>query len=121
MAVALWEVFVRKLYASCLVFVLGASLIGIPAMARPANPASAPLGLVMQAERARQGADVTSGGATIYEGDRLETQDDGTLRARLGGSQIYLRPDTIAEIHGLTAGYSASLLHGTVIASSPEG
>jgi len=90
-------------------------------MAMPANPPSAPLGSVMQADRAHQGVDLASGGATIYDGDRLETQDDGTLRARLGKSQLYMQQSTIAEVHGLSNGYSANLLHGTVIASSPEG
>jgi len=112
---------VRTLVLSCLVVVLSATLIGIPAMAMPANPASAPLGSILQAERAHAGADIASGGATIYDGDRLETQGDGTLRVRLGGSQMYLRPSTMTEVHGLSNGYSASLLQGTVIASSPEG
>ena len=108
----------RTLLVSGLIVVLSVMLVGAPVMAKPA---SAPLGSVMQAERAHLGADITSSGATIYDGDRLETQDDGTLRARLGGSQLYLRQGTIAEVHGLSNGYSASLLHGTVIASSPEG
>jgi hypothetical protein len=112
---------VRTFFASSLVAVLSAMLIGIPTTAMPANPASAPLGSVVQAERAHLGADITSGGATIYDGDRLETQEDGTMRARLGGSQMYLRPSTVADVHGLSNGYSASLLRGTVIASSPEG
>jgi hypothetical protein len=112
---------VRTFFVSSSVAVLSLMLIGIPATAVPANPASVPLGSVMQAERAHLGADVTSGGATIYDGDRLETQEDGTLRARLGGSQMYLRPSTAADVHGLSNGYSASLLRGTVIASSPEG
>ena len=120
-AAALLEEQVRKLFASSFVFVLSTLLIGMPAMATPANPASAPLGFVLQAEHANLGAGVTSGGATIYEGDRLETQDNGTLRARLGGSQMYLRPSTLAEVHSLSNGFSASLLSGTVIASSPAG
>ena len=111
----------RKLVQFSFVVVLGIMLAGTPLMAVPAHPASAPLGSVMQAERAHVGADITSGGATIYDGDRLETQEDGTLRARLGGSQMYLRPSTLAEVHSLSNGYSASLIHGTVIASSPEG
>ena len=118
---ALLEDFVQKLFLSCLAIVLSVLLIVIPSVAMPANPASAPLGWVLQAERAHVGADLTSGGATIYDGDRLETQEDGTLRARLKNSQMYLRPDTVAEVHGLANGYSASLLRGTIIASSPEG
>jgi hypothetical protein len=119
--VALSEEFVRTLGMSVLIVVLSVSLIGTPAMATPANPASAPLGWVLQAERAHVGVDITSGGATIYDGDRLETQEDGTLRARLGNSQMYLRQSTLAEVHGLSNGYSASLLRGTVIASASEG
>src|SRR6266566_5641928 len=119
--VAVSEDFVRRWGKSALVVVLSVSLIGIPALATAANPASAPLGWVLQADRAHVGADITSGGATIYDGDRLETQGDGTLRARLGGSQMYLRPSTLAEVHGLSNGFSASLLYGTIIASSPAG
>jgi hypothetical protein len=109
-----------SLKASLLV-VLSTILIAIPLVAMPANPPSAPLGSIMQADRARQGVDFASSGATIYDGDRLVTQDDGTLRARLGKSQLYLQPSTLAEVHGLANGYSANLLHGTVVASSPEG
>ena len=111
----------RTLSWAGLVLVLCAALVGIPAVAMPANPASAPLGVVLQAERAQVGVDITSNGATIYEGDRLETMYDGNLRARLGGSQMYLRPGTSTEVHGLSNGFSASLLRGSVIASSPEG
>jgi hypothetical protein len=112
---------VRTSLKASLLVVLSTMLVAIPLVAMPANPPSAPLGSVMQADRARQGADLTSGGATIYDGDRLVTQDDGTLRARLGKSQLYLQPSTLAEVHGLANGYSASLLHGSIIASSPEG
>jgi hypothetical protein len=115
------EDFVRTLFRTSLILVMGAALAGIPALAMPANPASAPLGVVLQAERAKAGVDITSEGATIYEGDRLETLEDGSLRARLGGSQIYLRRDTSTEVHGLSNGFSASLLYGTVVVSSPEG
>jgi hypothetical protein len=119
--VALLEDFLPAPGMSILVGVLSVSLIGIPAMATPANPASAPLGWVLQADRAHVGADLMSGGATIYDGDRLETQEDGTLRARLGNSQMYLRQNTLTEVHGLSNGFSASLLRGTVIVSTPEG
>jgi hypothetical protein len=106
---------------SILVVVLSAALMGIPATAKTVNPASAPLGMILQADRAHVGADITSGGATIYEGDRLETLDDGTLRARLGASQMYLRQNTSTEVHGLSNGFSASLMRGTVVVSCPEG
>ena len=111
----------RTLIKASVLVILSIMVLGIPVMAMPANPPSAPLGSVMQADRAHQGVDLTSGGATIYDGDRLETQEDGTLRARLGKSQLFMHQSTAAEVHSLSNGYSANLLHGTVIASSPEG
>jgi hypothetical protein len=34
---------------------------------------------------------------------------------------MYLSESTAAEVHGLPNGFSASLMHGTVVVSSPEG
>jgi hypothetical protein len=113
-----WEDFVRKFFLTGIALGLTMAIAIIPAVA---SPVSAPLGVIIQADRAQVGSDITSGGATIYEGDRLETQDIGTLRARMGGSQMYLRPSTAADVHGLPNGFSANLLHGTVILSSAEG
>jgi hypothetical protein len=112
---------VRTLYKTSLIVFLSTALVGAPAMAAPASPASAPLGVVLQADRAQVGADVTSGGATIYDGDRLQTMGDGTLRASLGGPQLYLRNGTAAQVHVLPNGFSADLATGTVVVSSTEG
>jgi hypothetical protein len=112
---------VRTLLKFSLLLALSVTLVGVSAMASPANPPSAPLGSVMQADRAHQGVDLASSGSTIYDGDRLQTQDDGTLRALLGKSQLFMQHSTLTEVHGLANGYSASLLTGTIIASSPAG
>jgi hypothetical protein len=109
------------LIKSVLLAVLSFTILEIPATGVPANPASIPLGSVLDAERAQLGADITFGGATIYDGDRLETQEDGILRVRLGKSQMYLQPSTAAEVHRAPNGYVASLFRGTVAVSSPEG
>ena len=109
------------LIKSILLAVLSFSILEIPATCVPANPASIPLGSVLQAERIHLGVDTTSGGATIYDGDRLETQEDGILRVLLGKSRMDLQPSTSAEVHRLPNGYVASLFRGTVSASSPEG
>ena len=111
----------RTVLRSGLAIVLAVALVGMPMMAAPTNPASAPLGVILQADRAQVGVDIMNSGATIYEGDRLETLGDGTLRARLGGPQIYLRPNTSAEVHSFSNGFSASLMHGTVVVSSAKG
>jgi len=96
-------------------------MIGAPAIAAPSSSPSAPLGVVVQAEHAQLGADATSGGATVYDGDRLQTTWTGNLRASLGGPQIYLKQNTIAEVHGLPNGFSADLTSGTVVVSSKAG
>ena len=80
---------------------LGAVLIGMPALASPASPASAALGVIVQAENPRAEADLATTGSTIYDGDRLQTINGGTLRAQLGGSQMYLRANTTAQVHSL--------------------
>jgi hypothetical protein len=112
---------VRTLARTCLFLILGAALVGMPAMASPRSPVSAPLGMILQAENAQVGADITSGGATIYDGDRLATESGGALRAQLGGPQMYLRGSTVALVHGLPNGFSAELGTGTVVISSAEG
>lgn len=104
-----------------LAIVLSAAMVCVPFVTAPASAASAPLGVVLQAERATVGADATLGGATIYDGDRLGTSQNGTLRARLGGSQMYLRASSSARVHTLSNGFSAELNGGTVVVSSPEG
>ena len=96
-------------------------LIDVPAMAMPESAAPAPLGSILEAQRAHEIFDSTFSGATIYDGDLLETQEHEALRARLGKSQIYLQQDTTAQVHALPNGYLASLLRGSVIASSSEG
>jgi len=112
---------VRILFNVCLFVILSAAIVGTPAFASPAGPASAPLGVVLQADNAQVGADVTAGGATVYDGDRLRTESGGTLRAQLGGPQMYLRQSTIAMVHGLPNGFSAELGGGTVVVSSTQG
>jgi hypothetical protein len=114
------EVFVQPMFRNSLLAIIGFTLIGMPASASPKTPASAPLGVVLQADNAQVGQDVTAGGATIYDGDRLQTTD-GTLRARLGGPQIFLHTNTVTQVHGLPNGFSAELGAGTVAISSTQG
>jgi hypothetical protein len=112
---------VRTLLNTCFFVILSAAVVGTPAFASPANPASAPLGVILQADNAQVGADITAGGATIYDGDRLQTESGGTLRAQLGGPQMYLRQNTSALVHGFPKGFSANLGTGTVVVSAIQG
>ena len=96
-------------------------LIEAPVMAAPASSPSAPLGVVVAAENANVGAGVTTSGATIYDGDRLQTPANSNLRVRLGSGQMVLRQNTIADVHTFPNGFSANLDTGTVVVSSAAG
>ncbi len=90
-------------------------------MAAPASSPSAPLGVVVAAENANVGTGITSTGATIYDGDRLQTPVGSSLRVRFGSGQLALRQSTIADVHAFPNGFSANLASGTVAVSSVEG
>lgn len=119
--ISLLEDFMRRLLMSVPIAILGAALIAMPVTAAPRSPLSKPVGIVLQADHATVGADVTSENSILYEGDILQTGPLGTLHARLSDSQVDLFPSTSAQIHGDPNGFSASLSHGTVVASSAEG
>ncbi len=90
-------------------------------MAAPAGTPAVPLGVILTAENANVAAGVTNSGATVYDGDRLTTPTNASLRARLGSGQIILRQSTSADVHSLPNGFLANLNSGTVVVSSPEG
>jgi hypothetical protein len=115
------EVYVRKLLTAFLIVSLSVVLMEAPVLAAPASSPSAPLGVVVAAENANVGAGVTTSGATIYDGDRLQTPANSTLRVRLGSGQIVLRQNSIADVHTFPNGFSANLNAGTVVVSSAEG
>lgn len=118
---ALREAYVRKLFSAVLIATLSLVLIEAPVMAAPSSSPSAPLGVVVAAENANVGAGVTTSGATIYDGDRLQTPANSTLRVRFGTGQMVLRQNTIADVHSFPNGFSANLNNGTVVVSSTEG
>jgi hypothetical protein len=112
---------VRKLFIAVLIGTLCAVLIEAPVMAAPASSPVAPIGVVVAAENANVGAGVTTSGATIYDGDHLQTPPNSTLRVRLGTGQLVLRQNTTADVHSFPNGFSANLETGTVVVSSPAG
>jgi hypothetical protein len=112
---------VRKIFTAILVGTLCAVLIEAPVMAAPARSPEAPIGVVLASENANMGAGVTTSGATIYDGDRLQTPANSTLRVKLGSGQIVLRQNSIADVHSFPNGFAANLDSGTVVVSSAAG
>jgi hypothetical protein len=112
---------VHKTCGAFLIAILGVLMLESPVMAAPPGTPTAPLGTVLAAENAQAGVDTTYSGATIYDGDRLVTQDIGTMRIRLGTGQMFLHQNTSTQVHGIPNGFSADLDVGTVTISSSEG
>ena len=97
------------------------SLVLVEAPLSAANSPSVPLGVVISAENSNAGSGGAMSGATIYDGDHLQTQPNESLRVRLGKGQMVLRQSTVADVHALPNGFSANMSAGTVIVSSPAG
>jgi hypothetical protein len=101
----------------CLSALLVVGLISLPAMA---SPATASLGVVLQADRAKVGASRAVSGATVFDGDRLETELAGQLRVRFGTSQAHLFAGSSALVHQSADGFDAELDAGSVVLSTAE-
>ena len=108
----------RVCFRACLIAVLIAGMLGTPAFTYAAS--DTPLGMVIQAEGlAHLGAAKAAIGSTVYTGDNLFTETGGTMRLRVGASQVYLLSDS-----GVSLSQSAKMVHivvahGTVGFSSP--
>jgi hypothetical protein len=100
--------------------ILRVALTAAFAVPLAAHPAQSPLGVIMQAVRGNGGVDIPGTGSTIYAGDRLKTEGNEKLQARLGDSQLFIAPSTLVEVGGLPNDPSITLISGTVVISSLE-
>ena len=96
-------------------------LAGIPLPAGLAGtPNVLPLGVVTQASGAHFKAAKISAGATIYDGDGLSTEAEGTLQFRGSAAVFYLPGSSGVTLHGLPMGTQAQLQTGTVVFSTAK-
>jgi hypothetical protein len=105
---------VRSISKSFLIAILSASLLNLPALAANEKP----LGLVTQAQEANIGTAVIAVGTTVYPGDTVETDQGGTLRMKVGGSQVYLLASSTATLSQKSDMVHALVARGTVGFSS---
>jgi hypothetical protein len=105
---------VRYILKSFLVAILSVGLIGIPSFAANEKP----LGLVTQAQEAHLGSATVAIGTTVYPGDTLATDEGGTVRLKVGGSQFYLLASSAATLSAGSNSVNASVARGTVGFSS---
>src|SRR6266446_5252437 len=90
------------------------SLLATPACATP----SSSLGTVVYADRAHVGAAQASVGATIFAGDRLSTDQSGSVQVRASAARLLLSSSTIATFSQDDASPAATLTFGTATFST---
>ena len=90
------------------------TLLTSPLWAAP----SAALGTVVFANRAHVGDADTSVGTTVFSGDRLSTDNVGTVQVRVGAARLLLASSSIATLAQEEAGSSATLAAGTATFST---
>ena len=79
---------------SCLVAFLIVAVLNFPAAAASA----APLGMVLASQNARLDNAVATNGANVYPGDALSTGSGGSLRLKIGSSQVFLLSASAATL-----------------------
>ncbi|MFZ3217558.1 MAG: hypothetical protein WA192_15975 [Candidatus Acidiferrales bacterium] len=104
----------RAILNSFLISILAVGLINVPSFAANEKP----LGLITQAQEAHLGTANVAIGTTVYPGDTLATDEGGTVRLKVGGSQFYLLASSAATLSQDSNAVNASVVHGTVGFSS---
>jgi hypothetical protein len=105
---------VRDFLRGMFVALLVSALVEAPVFAAPAKA----LGEVTQAQGAQLDNADAAMGATVYPGDSLITNQGGTVRLRLGASQIYLLALSAATLSDSSSGARVRVDRGTAGFSS---
>jgi hypothetical protein len=100
---------VRFIARSGLIAVLGFGMLNLPAF----GAGAAPLGIVIQTQDAHLSNANAQIGATVYAGDAITTEQDGTIRLRVGSGQLYLAPSSSASLTQNSKIAHISLSRGT--------
>jgi hypothetical protein len=82
----------------------------------------AAIGFVSHADGAYIGEAYASPGSSIYDGDRLSTEADGSLRLTISTAALHLAPQTSLTVHlpGSGQGTDVELSEGTLVFSSAK-
>src|SRR5712671_2713568 len=99
---------------SLLALLVSFSLLATSVWAAP----SSSLGTVVYAYRAHVGAAQTSVGATVFSGDRLSTEQSGSIQVRAGAARLLLSGASIATLSQEDANPAATLTLGSATFST---
>ncbi len=95
-----------------------AALLSCTLLTAPVWAASSSLGTVVYADRAHVGAGQASVGATIFSGDRLSTEQSGSVQVRAGAARLLLSSASSATFSQDDASPSATLTFGSATFST---
>jgi hypothetical protein len=103
---------------SCLIAFVVVGILNLPAMAA----SSKPLGMVIATEKAQLDNAKAEIGADVFSGDALATDIGGSLRMKVGPSQVYLLSESSATLVPQENRVQAKVERGTVgfSTSSPD-
>lgn len=87
-----------------------------PAWAGPKTPNS--FGTIVTAEHARVGGSSAEPGTTVFSGDRLSTDREGSLQIRAGAARLLLQSGALASLSDSEGAPSAKLSGGTATFST---
>jgi hypothetical protein len=96
---------------------LSLSLICVPLWGA-STPSVAPLGTVIASERAHVGGAIADVGTTVYGGDRLSTETQGSVQIRAGAARLLLLGSSVAFVDNNAGSPSAKLILGTATFST---
>jgi hypothetical protein len=99
---------------SSIAAILTVSMAAAPLFAAPTSA----LGTVITAEKAHVGEALVSVGTTVYGGDRLSTEADGSVQLRAGAARLLLASSSVAVVNDEAGAPSAKLLRGTATFST---
>lgn len=93
--------------------------VGLSASIASATPKpSTSLGTIVTAEHARVGDSAAEVGTTVYSGDRLATEQAGSVQIRAGAARLLLQSASAATVDDSDGAPSARLLLGTATFST---
>src|SRR5271170_1491285 len=77
-----------------------------------------PLGMILESQGGRIGSANASAGATIYAGDILNTETEGSVTVRIGQTTYQLLGDSSAVFYSGPTSPIAELRSGTIVVSN---
>jgi hypothetical protein len=105
--------FHRSMFAA----ILSAALVATPLWGAP-TPSNTALGTITSAQRAHVGSALAEVGTTLYAGDRLSTDNVGTVQIRAGAARLLLQNSSAVIISDDKGVPAARLIGGTATFST---